>query len=156
VLSGVVSLTLIPMLCARMLHMTHEEKKQDIVLRVFEAMFQGWLKAYEWTLDRVTRFKAVTLAITLLTIAGTAWVYIAIPKGFFPSEDTDFIWQDSEAAPDTSFDSMAARQRQISAIVRADPAVEYANVFMGDGEYNTAFMSLKLKPRKQRDAADVV
>ena len=52
------------------------------MFRLFEAMFQGWLRAYEWTLDRVIHFKAVTLAITLLTIAGTVWLYIAIPKGF--------------------------------------------------------------------------
>ena len=87
VISAFVSLTLTPMLCAR-LRLTHKEGgRQNIVFRLFEAMFQGWLRAYEWTLDRVIRFKAVTLAITLLTIAGTVWLYIAIPKGFLPPED---------------------------------------------------------------------
>ena len=73
------------------------------MFRLFEAMFQGWLRAYEWTLDRVIRFKAVTLAITLLTIAGTVWLYIAIPKGFLPAEDNGELWQETEGPADASF-----------------------------------------------------
>jgi len=67
IISGFVSLTLTPMLCARVLRSHHEGKKQNVVLRAFEAMFRAWLRAYEWTLDRVLKFKAVTLAITFGT-----------------------------------------------------------------------------------------
>ena len=128
VISAFVSLTLTPMLCARLLHAHKEGGKQNIVFRLFEAMFQGWLRAYEWTLDRVIRFKAVTLAITLLTIAGTVWLYIAIPKGFLPAEDIGFLWEETKGPADASFDAMLARQRQVAAIVRADPAVELCHL----------------------------
>ncbi len=85
IVSGFVSLTLTPMLCARMLRGHREGERQNIVLRMFEAMFQGWLKAYEWSLDRVIAHKALMLAITFGTIIATVWLYIVIPKGFFPA-----------------------------------------------------------------------
>src|SRR3954465_6505017 len=85
IVSGFVSLTLTPMLCARVLRSHHEgdEKKQFFVLRWFERMFQLWLNSYEWALDRVLAYKSIMLMVTLATIAGTVWVYVAIPKGFF-------------------------------------------------------------------------
>jgi HAE1 family hydrophobic/amphiphilic exporter-1 len=92
IISGFVSLTLTPMLCARVLRGHHEgEKKQNIVLRMFEAMFNGWLRAYEWSLDKVLKYKFVTLLLTFGTLVATVWLYIIIPKGFFPVEDTGFI-----------------------------------------------------------------
>src|SRR6266545_4892477 len=97
VISGFVSLTLTPMLCARVLKSHHEGKKQNVVLRAFEAMFRAWLRAYEWTLDRVLKFKAVTLAITFGTLFLTVYLYMIIPKGFFPTEDTGFISASTEA-----------------------------------------------------------
>src|ERR1044071_9398872 len=87
VLSGFVSLTLTPMLCARVLRGQHDERKQFFVLRWFEAMFRGWLRAYEWSLDKVLKAKAVMLLVTLATLVGTAALYVYIPKGFFPIED---------------------------------------------------------------------
>ena len=71
IISGFVSLTLTPMLCARVLRTHHEGEKQNFVLRAFEAMFRSWLRAYEWTLERVIRFKAITLAVTFGTLAAT-------------------------------------------------------------------------------------
>jgi HAE1 family hydrophobic/amphiphilic exporter-1 len=157
VISAFVSLTLTPMLCAR-LRLTHKEGgRQNIVFRLFEAMFQSWLRAYEWTLDRVIRFKAVTLAVTLLTIAGTAWLYIAIPKGFLPPEDNGWLWQETKGPVDASFESMVARQQQVAAIVKADPAVDYVSWFSGSwGTSNYMYMPISLKPRKERDPASVV
>src|SRR5262249_26384564 len=84
IVSGFVSLTLTPMLCARVLRVHHEGEKQNIVLRAFEAMFRSWLRAYEWSLDKIIRYKAVTLVLTVCTLFGTVWLYVAIPKGFFP------------------------------------------------------------------------
>ena len=112
IVSGFVSLTLTPMLCARMLRGHREDARQNIVLRIFEAMFNWWLKAYEWSLDKVIAYKAVMLAITFGTVIGTVWLYIVIPKGFFPLEDTGFIIGVTEAATDTSFEAMVARQRR--------------------------------------------
>ena len=119
IVSGFVSLTLTPMLCARMLRAHHEGEKQNIVLRAFEAMFNGWLRAYEWSLDKAIAYKRAMLVITFATIIGTVWLYIVIPKGFFPTEDTGFIAATTEAATDTSFEAMVARQRRVAEIIRS-------------------------------------
>src|SRR3954452_6600075 len=81
IVSGFVSLTLTPMLCARVLRAHDASKKPNVVLRVFEAMFHRWLGAYEWSLERVLRFKSITLAVTFATLAGAIVMYIYIPKG---------------------------------------------------------------------------
>jgi HAE1 family hydrophobic/amphiphilic exporter-1 len=160
VLSGFVSLTLTPMLCARMLRSHHEGERQNVVLRMFEAMFKAWLRAYEWALDKVIAYKAVVLAITFATIFGTVWLYITIPKGFFPNEDTGLIAGITEAATDTSFDAMVTRQSQVADIVRADPAVEYINSTVGAGGPNPTTnygrMFVVLKPKNEREPAPQV
>src|SRR6266849_2930007 len=89
--SGFVSLTLTPMLCARVLKAHDETRKPNIVLRVFERVFDSWLRAYEWALDWVLAKKAMMMVVTLATIAGTRLVYMIVPKGFFPQEDTGFL-----------------------------------------------------------------
>ena len=91
VVSGFVSLTLTPMLCARVLKAHDEHKRPNIVLRIFEAMFNGWHRAYEWTLDKVLAAKSVMLVVTLATIGATVYLYYVVPKGFFPQEDTGFL-----------------------------------------------------------------
>ncbi|AMN41855.1 efflux RND transporter permease subunit [Rhodoplanes sp. Z2-YC6860] len=162
VLSGFVSLTLTPMLCARVLRSHHEgdEKKQFFVLRWFERMFQLWLNSYEWALDRALKFKSVVLMVTFATIAATIWLYIAIPKGFFPQEDTGFMFAITEAQTDTSFDSMVDRQRRIAEIIRKDPAVDYINSTVGVGGPNSSLNNgrilVVLKPKKERGPASEV
>src|SRR5205814_226672 len=131
IISGFVSLTLTPMLCARVLHGEHGEKKQNVLLRVFEAVFRSWLAAYEWSLDRVLKYKFVTLMVTIATLFGTVWLYIVIPKGFFPIEDTGFLQGTSEAATEISYPALAELQQKLSNIIREDPAVEYINVQVG-------------------------
>jgi len=154
VVSGFVSLTLTPMLCARVLHAHHEGDKQNIVLRMFEAMFKSWLRAYEWSLDLVLRYKAVTLVVTIATLAVSVWLYIIIPKGFFPTEDTGFISASTEGSSDISFQGMVDLQRQVAEIIRADPAVDYVNSTVGAGGPNPTLnigrMFIALKPRKER------
>jgi len=153
-ISGLVSLTLTPMLCARVLHTHHEGEKQNIVLRAFEVMFKGLLRLYELSLDVVLKFKAVTLAITIATLAGTVFLYIAIPKGFFPVEDTGFISATTEAASDISFPAMVALQQKVNDIVLSDPAVAYINPSVGPGGVNPTPNSgriyIALKPRAER------
>ena len=163
VISGFVSLTLTPMLCARMLkaHDPHEhEKKQNVVLRAFEAMFNSWLRAYEWTLDKVIAYKPITLLVTLGTLVGTVWLYIVVPKGFFPTEDTGFLAVVTEGATDTSFEAMAARQAQVADIIRQDPAVSYINSTVGAGGPNPTTnygrMFVVLKSKKEREPSNVV
>ncbi len=164
ILSGFVSLTLTPMLCARVLRGHHEgegEKKQALILRMFERMFQGWLKAYEWTLDKVLAYKSITLMITLATVVGTVWLYIVVPKGFFPTEDTGYMLGITEMKSDTSFAAMVERQRQMAEIVRADPAVLYVNSTVGVGgpnsTQNQGRMLIALKPKAERGpVSDVI
>jgi HAE1 family hydrophobic/amphiphilic exporter-1 len=155
IISGFVSLTLTPMLCARVLRGHHDgEKKQNIVLRMFEAMFRSWLAAYEWSLDRVLKYKVITLGVTLLTLVGTVWLYIVIPKGFFPTEDTGFISATTEANSDISFQAISELQTKVAAIIRNDKAVDYLNSTVGPGgpnpTPNTGRMFIVLKPRAER------
>ena len=155
VISGFVSLTLTPMLCARVLRAHREGEKQNVVLRVFETIFKAGLRAYEWSLDRVLRYKAVTLVVTIATLAVSVWLYVTIPKGFFPTEDTGFISASTEGSSDISFQGMVDLQRQVAEIIRADPAVDYVNSTVGAGGPNPTLnigrMFIALKPRKERD-----
>jgi len=157
IISGFVSLTLTPMLCARVLRAHHEGEKQNILLRMFEAMFRGWLRAYEWTLDRVLRFKVITLMVTFATLGATAYLYMIIPKGFFPTEDTGFISASTEAAPDVSLATISELQSQVAAIIRKDPAIDYINSTVGPGgpspTTNTGRMFIALKPRAERNVS---
>ncbi|HEX3442662.1 MAG TPA: efflux RND transporter permease subunit [Pseudolabrys sp.] len=160
IVSGFVSLTLTPMLCARVLGSHHREEKQNIVLRTFERMFEGLLHTYEWTLGWVLRFKFPMLVATLLTIAGTIWLYVVVPKGFFPTEDTGYLLGITEAKTDIAFDAMSDHQRRVADIVRADPAVEYVNSTVGGGGPNSVGnsgrMLVALKPRSERDKMPVI
>jgi hydrophobic/amphiphilic exporter-1 (mainly G- bacteria), HAE1 family len=163
VVSGFVSLTLTPMLCARVLRGHHSgEKKQNIVLRAFEAAFNSWLRAYEWSLDKVIRYKPITLMITFATIGGTIWLYIVVPKGFFPIEDTGLIAGITEGATDISFTSMVEHQAKIAAIVRADKAVNYVNSTVGVGgpnattNYGRLFIALKPKGERQETSNQII
>ena len=160
VVSGFVSLTLTPMLCARLLRGHEPERKQNIVFRAFEAMFAAWLRGYEWTLDRVLAWKSVMLVVTFATLLGTAWLYTIVPKGFFPQEDTGFLVGTTESATDTSFEAMSQRHQALSDILRADPAVEFVNSTVGVtgviATNNNGRLFIGLKPRDQRDSAPVV
>jgi HAE1 family hydrophobic/amphiphilic exporter-1 len=162
IVSGLVSLTLTPMLCARVLRSHGQDEKQNIVLRAFERMFEAWLRFYEWSLDWILTRKPIMLAITVMTIMGTVWLYIVVPKGFFPSEDTGYMIGVTEAATDTSFEAMAERQRRVADIVRADKAVAYVNSTVGAGGPNSVGnsgrMLVALKPRDERreSATDVI
>jgi HAE1 family hydrophobic/amphiphilic exporter-1 len=162
IVSGFVSLTLTPMLCARVLRSEHEKggRKPFFVLRWFEAMFNGWLKAYEWSLDKAIRAKALMLLVTFATLGLAAYLYVVIPKGFFPREDTSYMLGITEAVSDISFPAMVERQRKVAEIVRNDPAVEYVNSTVGVGGPNSTNnqgrMLVALKPKNERDPAGVV
>src|SRR5262249_45781713 len=142
------------MLCARVLRAHREGEKQNIVLRGFEAVFKAGLRAYEWALDRVLRYKAVMLVVTIATLALSVWLYVIIPKGFFPTEDTGFISASTEGSSDISFHGMVDLQRQFAQITRSDPAVDYVNPTVGAGgpnpTANIGRMFIALKPKSER------
>jgi hydrophobic/amphiphilic exporter-1 (mainly G- bacteria), HAE1 family len=163
VVSGFVSLTLTPMLCARVLRghqHAEDESKRFFLLRWFERMFQSWLKGYEWSLDKVLAYKSIMLMVTIGTIIGTVWLYIVIPKGFFPREDTGFLTVITQAQSDISFDGMVERQRKVAEIVRNDPAVAYVNSTVGVGGPNRTLnegrLLVALKSKKEREHLDVI
>ena len=158
--SGFVSLTLTPMLCARVLKGHHGEEKQNFVLRWFEALFERMASFYQWSLDWVLRYKSIMLVVTLSTIAGTIWLYIVVPKGFFPTEDTGYVIGITEANTDIAFPAMIKLQRQIADLVRKDPAVAYVNSTVGAGGPNTlpnsGRMLVALKPQDERGKLQTV
>jgi hydrophobic/amphiphilic exporter-1 (mainly G- bacteria), HAE1 family len=156
VVSGFVSLTLTPMLCARVLRSHRPEgEKQFFVLRMFERFFEGMMSAYQWTLDRVLKFKSIMLLVTIATFFVTIVLYVVVPKGFFPTEDTGYVVGITEGATDVSFPALSDLQRKVAEIVRADPAVAYVNSTVGTGGPNSVGnsgrMLVALKPRKERD-----
>jgi HAE1 family hydrophobic/amphiphilic exporter-1 len=152
-ISGLVSLTLTPMLASRMLRSEHD-RHHGWLYRVSEAGFDHLIGGYDWMLTRVLRFKLVTLAVTILSLAASLYAFDIIPKGFFPNEDTGLIFGTVEAVQDISFANMTDHQKQVSAIVQADPAVADVGSFIGASPFNPAFnngrMFITLKPRDVR------
>src|SRR6478672_3018553 len=161
VVSRFVSLTLTPMLCARVLGSHHHgSENQFFLLRMFERLFEGMLNTYQWTLDRVIAFKSIMLFVTLGTFFATIALYIIVPKGFFPTEDTGYVIGITEGATDVSFPAIAQLQRKVADVVRADPAVAYVNSTVGTGGPNSVGnsgrMLVALKPRGERDSLQTI
>jgi HAE1 family hydrophobic/amphiphilic exporter-1 len=154
IVSGFVSLTLTPMLCARVLKVHRADEKQMFILRWFEAMFNSWLRGYEWSLDKALKYKFFMLLVTFATLGGSIWLYTIVPKGFFPAEDTGYVAVTTEGPSDVGFQTMAELQRKVADIIRKDPAVEYLNSTIGTGGPNPTSnygrMLIGLKPMAER------
>jgi len=154
-ISAVVSLTLTPMMCARLLRHVPQARQgrfQRASGAAFERLIAGYGRWLDWVLDR----QAATLAVAVLTLALTVVLYVAVPKGFFPVQDTGVIQGISEAEQSISFPAMAERQQALAREILKDPAVESLSSFIGvDGvnpTLNTGRLLINLKPRSQRDA----
>ena len=156
-ISGLVSLTLTPMLCSRLLKSHAANEKHNVFYRVSESGFQAMIRFYSWSLGLVLKGKFLTLLVTLATIAVSGYFYVHIPKGFFPIEDTGLIFATTEGAQDISFESMLAHQREAAAIVKANPNVQDVNSFVGATGFSPALnngrMFISLKPRDERPAS---
>ena len=158
VLSLLISLTLTPMMCSRLLK--PESKEHGWVYRLSERGFVGLLNLYEAGLRIVLRHRFITLMTMIGTIALTGYLYMVIPKGFFPEQDTGLIIGLSEAAQDISFQAMAERQQALlNALVR-DPAVASVGAAVGAGGGNTTVNNgrvyIALKPKSQRGSMNEV
>src|ERR1700678_985243 len=161
VISAVVSLTLTPMMSARILrHQPKEE--QGRVYRASERAFEGMIAFYGRTLKFVLRFQTITLFVALGTLLLTIFLYIIIPKGFFPVQDTGVIQAISQAPQTIGYKAMAEKQQELTKAVLADPAVESVSSFIGADGTNTTTnsgrMSINLKPLDQRkiSASDLI
>ena len=122
-ISGIVSLTLTPMLCSRLLKPIDHHEKHNVLLRLFEWSFNRVTDGYAWALKRTVAMPRLVLAITLGTFVLTAILFQAIPKGFFPSEDIGQISGSTVGPDDASFDAMVARQSALAEIIKRDPDV---------------------------------
>ncbi|GKX58189.1 MdtB/MuxB family multidrug efflux RND transporter permease subunit [Leminorella grimontii] len=154
-LSGVVSLTLTPMMCARLL--SHESlRKQNRFSLAFENFFTRVVAGYGRYLTVVLKHPMTTLGVALGTLALTVTLYLFIPKGFFPLQDNGLIQGTLEAPQSISFSAMAKRQQEVTALLLKDPDVESVSSFIGvDGNnatLNGGRVQINLKPLSQRDA----
>ena len=152
--SAVLSLTLIPMIAARILKEGHHEpgRVARITTAAFDRLTAAYLRGFDWTMRRR---KLVGIA-TVVSIGVAVWGFTAVPKGFFPTEDTGTILIGTEAAPDIGYEEMVKKQDQVARIVLADPAVERVNSIVGGDSANRGRMFAPLKPRSERDPIEVV
>ena len=148
--SGVVSLTLTPMLCSRFLRHA-KPQEHGFLFNFFERGFQAILAVYDWSLQKVLRHRFVTFLFSLAIMAVTVWLFIRIPKGFLPSEDSGFIFGVSMAQQGISFDSMKEHQKALTELMVADHNVQNVMSFAGaggpGGGGNSGFFFLDLKAR---------
>ncbi len=155
VFSAIVSLTLTPMMCARLL--THVPvEKQGKLFHASEAAFEWIIAKYGAALRVVLRHQLLTLLVAIGTLACTIWLYIIVPKGFFPVQDTGVIIGVSEGPESSSFDYMSVKQQALAKVILEDPAVESVSSFIGIDGTNTTMNSgriqVTLKPLEERDA----
>jgi HAE1 family hydrophobic/amphiphilic exporter-1 len=153
-LSGFISLTLTPMLCARMLKSGHEVKQPGLLSRLFEGAYNLMAQGYRVTLNASLRVPWLMLLLTLGTIVATALAIGVVKKGFLPTEDTNIIIVRTEASPGIAFEAMLDRQRAVADRVREDPDVLYLNSNVQQTSWNPTLnrgsIFVQLKPRNER------
>jgi hydrophobic/amphiphilic exporter-1 (mainly G- bacteria), HAE1 family len=151
--SLVVSLTLTPMMASRFLR-AHSETRHGKFYQWSERAFDRMLHGYERGLDLALRWSLTTLCIFFATVALSVYLFVIIPKGFFPQQDNGFLTAVSETAQDISFADMERHQEELSTIVQADPAVDSIAMFIGGGgtALNSGRMYVTLKPHDERKA----
>jgi multidrug efflux pump len=160
-ISAAISLTLTPMLCAKLLRHTPEEQ-QSWFYRKTEQIFEKTIRLYDRSLQWVLRHQTGTLIVTVGTLCLAVGLYVIVPKGFFPAQDTGAILGISQAGSGISFRSMSLRQQQLASMVLRDPAVQGLSSFVGvdvsNASLSTGRMLITLKPMDERHvtAAEVI
>ncbi len=154
VASAIVSLTLTPMMCGRLLRAADGESADNALKHHFDRAVEATVDFYRRSLQLVLRHQGMTLALTLATLAATVALYLAIPKGFLPLQDTGLITAVTEAGADVSFAEMQRRQRMVEDVVRADPDVRGVVSVLGvspvNATPNAGRLAIALKPRDER------
>jgi HAE1 family hydrophobic/amphiphilic exporter-1 len=147
--SGFVSLTLTPMMCSRFVHAEHG-RKHGRIYNAFERFFDGMRNGYDHTLQIVMRHRRATMFLSLAIFVATVILFVLIPKGFFPDEDTDRLAATTETSQDISFDAMREHQLAAMKIVAADTNVDGFISFIGGGILNNGRIFMRLKDQSQR------
>ena len=161
-ISGMVSLTLTPMLCSRLLKPIDHHEKHNFLLRTFEWSFNKVSDGYAWALKRVVAVPRIVLAVTLGTFVLTGVLFQAIPKGFFPNEDIGQLRGSTVGPDDASFDAMVARQTVLAEVIKRDPDVASVISTVGGGfgantvNSGSLFIMLRDKPERTDSAAQVM
>jgi multidrug efflux pump len=157
--SMVIALTLTPMMSARLLRGAPHGERAPWYARLTEAPLNALFFFYRVTLDLVLRFRLLTLIVAALTLVFTVTLYLAIPKGFLPDQDTGFLTADTEVAPSVSFSRMLALQKSVEDVIRKDPdvlgVVSVVGVGTTNATPNVAHFALTLKPKTERQASAV-
>ena len=152
VVSACVSLTLTPMMCARFLK--HHDTRHGLLYRMVERFFDALLAGYRRTLDVALKFQFVTLLVFFATLGFTVYLYVIIPKGFFPNQDNGVILGITKAGQDVSFAEMARKQEQVAELIAEDPAVQSYSSSIGAGlggqTGNNGRIWFALKPFEER------
>jgi HAE1 family hydrophobic/amphiphilic exporter-1 len=153
--SGFVSISLTPMLCSRFLKSSHGVK-HGRVYNAIESVFDAALHFYDRTLAAALKYRAITMAISVILLGGTVYLYMRIPKGFLPSEDQGRFGISTEAVQGIGFNDMVKHQTEAAAIVEKDPAISAYTSQLGQGPgggggLNTGRINVDLKPRNDRD-----
>ncbi len=158
VLSVLITLTLTPMLCSRFLKAHGEERRHGWLFTLFERGFTSMHDRYERALRVVLAHQPLTLVVFIVTVAATIALYIVIPKGFFPQQDTGFILGVAESAQNISFAAMGDRSMAVADVVRQDPAVESVGFNLGGTTFNNTnfFITLKTKESGRKVSAEEV
>jgi HAE1 family hydrophobic/amphiphilic exporter-1 len=150
--SGIVSVSLTPMLCSRFLKPPHTQK-HGFMYNAIEKMFDLWLKLYDWTLTLSLRFGMLTMAISIALIFGTGYLFTIVPKGFLPSEDQGRFNISTEGIQGIGFDDMVKHQMQVAEIVAKDPDIignsNNVGPGPGGGGLNNGRLSVDLRPKAQ-------
>ncbi|SDT15920.1 multidrug efflux pump [Pseudomonas asplenii] len=154
-ISLVVSLTLTPMMCARLLKREPREEEQGRFYRASGAWLDWLIESYGRKLQWVLKHQSLTLLVAVGTLALTVFLYLIVPKGFFPVQDTGVIQGISEAPQSVSFAAMSQRQQELAKVILADPAVQSLSSYIGvDGDnttLNSGRLLINLKPHRERD-----
>ncbi|HEV7682057.1 MAG TPA: efflux RND transporter permease subunit [Pyrinomonadaceae bacterium] len=151
-LSGIISLSLTPMLCSRFLR-PHDQKGHGRWFNASEKVFEYMLKFYERTLKVVIKQKFATLVASFIIIIATAYLFVIVPKGFMANDDIGMLTGSTEGAQGVSFDEMARHQQQVADIIRKNPNVASLQSSVGGTSNNTGRFFLLLKPSAQRKAS---
>jgi hydrophobe/amphiphile efflux-1 (HAE1) family protein len=154
-MSGFISLTLTPVMCS--LFLRHGGESTNKLSRAAEAFFNWMIRGYDRGLQWVFRHSLLTLYSTIALIIATGYLYVAIPKGFFPEQDTGFLFGQAEARQDASFEQITKIENEFAQIIGADPAVSgvvgFAGSTAGNSSESTARLFIQLKPQSERTAS---